>query len=66
MCPASTVVCDLDNLSCTTLCPDKSPESRPILGANNSDDDMCVIDDKDDFLMDRVMSSPGRDDFIKV
>ncbi|KAK9292804.1 hypothetical protein L1049_020784 [Liquidambar formosana] len=55
--PGFTNVCNLSDLSCSTLCPDKLSESRHIWGTNNSDDDMCQIDDKDDFMVGEVKSS---------
>ncbi|CAK9168034.1 unnamed protein product [Ilex paraguariensis] len=44
-------VCNLGTLNFSTVNSEKLSESRYIGGANNSDDDMCQIDDEDDFMV---------------
>ena len=44
-------VCNLGTLNFSTVNSEKLSESRYIGGANNSDDDMCQIDDEDDFIV---------------
>ncbi|XP_057498044.1 mitogen-activated protein kinase kinase kinase NPK1-like isoform X2 [Actinidia eriantha] len=50
-------ICNLGSLSCSTVNFDKLAESRHIWGANNSEDDMCQIDDKDEFVVGREEKS---------
>lgn len=47
--PASIDVCNLGTLNFSTVNSEKLAGSRHEWGENNSDDDMCQIDDKDDF-----------------
>ena len=44
-------ICNLGSLSCSTVNFDKLAGSRHIWGANNSEDDKCQIDDKDEFVV---------------
>lgn len=41
-------VCELGDLSCSNLYPEKLMETGYVWGAKNSNDDMCQIDDRDD------------------
>ncbi|GFY91952.1 NPK1-related protein kinase 3 [Actinidia rufa] len=50
-------ICNLGSLSCSTVNFDKLAGSRHIWGANNSEDDMCQIDDKDEFMVGREKKS---------
>ncbi|KAL9240799.1 hypothetical protein vseg_014977 [Gypsophila vaccaria] len=42
-------ICNLGSVGCSTVYPDNYSGARPFWGTNGSDDDMCVLDDKDDF-----------------
>lgn len=46
-------MCNLDSLSCSRV-HDGNKLENDIWGANNSDGEMCQIDDKDDFMLDEV------------
>ncbi|GFZ02955.1 NPK1-related protein kinase 2 [Actinidia rufa] len=50
-------ICNLGSLSCSTVNFDKLAGSRLVWGANNSEDDMCQIDDKDEFVVGREEKS---------
>ncbi|PSS24926.1 Mitogen-activated protein kinase kinase [Actinidia chinensis var. chinensis] len=50
-------ICNLGSLSCSTVNFDKLAESRHIWGAHNSEDDVCQIDDKDEFVVGREEKS---------
>ncbi|THF95728.1 hypothetical protein TEA_025321 [Camellia sinensis var. sinensis] len=49
--PGSMDICNLGSLSGSTVNFDKFSGSSHIWGANNSEDDMCQIDEKDDFVL---------------
>ncbi|KAL7259511.1 hypothetical protein ACSBR1_005409 [Camellia fascicularis] len=49
--PGSMDICNLGSLSGSTVNFDKFSGSSHIWGANNSEDDMCQIDEKDDFIL---------------
>ncbi|XP_022150775.1 mitogen-activated protein kinase kinase kinase NPK1 [Momordica charantia] len=49
----SSDICNLDSLSCSKVYTGNEQEND-IWGTNNSDDEMCQIDDKDDFMLDEV------------
>ncbi|XAR57224.1 Mitogen-activated protein kinase kinase kinase [Bertholletia excelsa] len=40
-----------NSVRCSTIYPDKFSGSGPVWGSSNFDDDMCQIDDKDDFMV---------------
>nr|AZL94781.1 NPK1-like protein [Colobanthus quitensis] len=42
-------ICNLGDVRCSTVYPDNFYGTRSIWGTNCSDDDMCVLDDKDGF-----------------
>ncbi|KAG6764428.1 hypothetical protein POTOM_031897 [Populus tomentosa] len=44
-------VCEMDNVKSSTVHRDNLSRSRSYWGATNFDDDMCLIDDKDDFAV---------------
>ncbi|XP_057960481.1 mitogen-activated protein kinase kinase kinase NPK1-like isoform X2 [Malania oleifera] len=44
-------ISELRSLGCSTLFPEKYSKFDPICEADNSNDDMCQIDDKDDFTV---------------
>ncbi|RZC52367.1 hypothetical protein C5167_020787 [Papaver somniferum] len=45
-------VCDMRNsVRCSTIYPEKFSETSPFWGTRTSDDDMCVIHDKDDTFL---------------
>lgn len=50
--PGSSDICNLDSLSCSKVYTANKLESD--IWGGNSDDEMCQIDDKDDFMLDEV------------
>ncbi|XP_037494301.1 mitogen-activated protein kinase kinase kinase NPK1 isoform X2 [Jatropha curcas] len=44
-------VCEMGSIRYSTVCPEHIPESGSYWGEVNFDDDMCQIDDKDDFAI---------------
>ncbi|XP_074307166.1 mitogen-activated protein kinase kinase kinase NPK1-like isoform X2 [Silene latifolia] len=44
-------ICNLGSVGCSTVYPENFSGTQPLWGTNCSDDDMCVLDDKDDFSM---------------
>ncbi|KAK9725469.1 hypothetical protein RND81_05G145600 [Saponaria officinalis] len=42
-------ICNLGSVGCSTVYPENFSGTRPMWGTNASDDDMCVLDDKDEF-----------------
>ncbi|XP_038877020.1 mitogen-activated protein kinase kinase kinase NPK1-like isoform X2 [Benincasa hispida] len=50
--PGSSDICNLDSLSCSKVYTANKLESD--IWRGNSDDEMCQIDDKDDFMLDEV------------
>lgn len=59
----------MGSVRCSTVYPDKFSGTSPLWGTYTSDDDMCMIDDKDDFAVSSsAQSSPAMfaDDFSKV
>lgn len=66
--PASIDVCNLGTLNFSTVNSEKLAGSRHEWGENNSDDDMCQIDDKDDFAVgaEAKFNPVMCDDFNKV
>ncbi|KAI3889251.1 hypothetical protein MKW92_052981 [Papaver armeniacum] len=55
-------VCDLDSVRCSTMFNEKFSLSAQNWGANNSDDDMCQLDDKDFDLGGPIKSALLSDD----
>ena len=51
--PGSSDICNLDSLSCSKLYTANKLENDT-WGTNNSDNEMCQIDDNDDFMLDEV------------
>ncbi|XP_057546197.1 mitogen-activated protein kinase kinase kinase NPK1-like [Amaranthus tricolor] len=49
-------LCNMDSVRCSTVYPEKFGTS-PLWGTNTSDDDICMIDDKDDFAADATAQS---------
>lgn len=43
--------CDMGGVRCSTVYPEKFSENPCIWKSSNYDDDMCLIDDKDDLLL---------------
>lgn len=41
----------MGSVRCSTVYPEKFSGTGPIWGADSCDDDMCQIDDKDDFIV---------------
>ncbi|XP_056695963.1 mitogen-activated protein kinase kinase kinase NPK1 isoform X2 [Spinacia oleracea] len=61
-------ICNMGSVRCSTVYPDKFSGTSPLWGTYTSDDDMCMIDDKDDFAVSSsAQSSPAMfaDDFSK-
>ena len=59
-------LCNMDSVRCSTVYPEKFGTS-PLWGTNTSDDDICMIDDKDDFAADATAQSNNSVlDFCKV
>ncbi|XP_021750350.1 mitogen-activated protein kinase kinase kinase NPK1-like isoform X1 [Chenopodium quinoa] len=61
-------ICNMGSVRCSTVYPDKFSGTSPLWGTNTSDDDMCIIDDKDDFAVcPSAQSNPTMlaDDFSK-
>ncbi|CAL5327664.1 unnamed protein product [Camellia sinensis] len=57
-----------NSVRCSTIYPEKFPRSVPHWGFDNCDDDMCQIDDEDDFLIGastKFYSALLSDDFNK-
>ncbi|CAL5375692.1 unnamed protein product [Camellia sinensis] len=57
-----------NSVRCSTIYPEKFPRSVPHWGSDNCDDDMCQIDDEDDFLIGastKFYSALLSDDFNK-
>lgn len=50
-CTSSNNVCNMGSVRCSTVYPEKFSGTGPLWGANSCDDDMCQIDDKDDFIV---------------
>ncbi|XP_031736988.1 mitogen-activated protein kinase kinase kinase NPK1 isoform X3 [Cucumis sativus] len=50
--PGSSDICNLDSLRCSKVYSTNKLESD--MWGRNSDDEMCQIDDKDDFMLDEV------------
>ncbi|XP_059652446.1 mitogen-activated protein kinase kinase kinase NPK1 [Cornus florida] len=48
--PGSVDMCNVGNLSCSGANSMKLSDDRHVWGTNYADDDMCQIDDKDDFM----------------
>ncbi|XP_057956768.1 mitogen-activated protein kinase kinase kinase NPK1 [Malania oleifera] len=44
-------VCDISSVRCSTVYPEKFSGTGSLWGARSCDDDMCQIDDKDDFVV---------------
>lgn len=62
-------VCEMGSVKYSIECPDKLSRSRPYWGEANFDDDMCMIDDKDDFVVGastRFKSTLASSDLNKV
>lgn len=60
-------ICNMGSVRCSTVYPEKFGIS-PLWGTSTSDDDMCIIDDKDDFSV-GASAQPKfsmLDDFSKV
>lgn len=66
----SNNVCNLGTLNFSTVNSEKLTESNNVWGdSTNDDDDMCQIDDKDDFILGgeaKLSSNLVPDDFNKV
>lgn len=61
-------ICNMGSVRCSTVYPDKFSGTSPLWGTSTSDDDMCIIDDKDDFAVGAsAKSNPAMlaDDFNK-
>lgn len=59
----------MGSVRCSTVYPDKFSGITPLWGTNTSDDDMCMLDDKDDFALSASATSNSMmpaDDFCKV
>ncbi|KAJ9700258.1 hypothetical protein PVL29_005872 [Vitis rotundifolia] len=50
-CTSSNNVCNMGSVRCSTVYPEKFSGTGPLWGTNSCDDDMCQIDDKDDFIV---------------
>jgi mitogen-activated protein kinase kinase kinase len=62
-------VCEMGSVKSSIIYPDKLSISRSYWGAANFDDDMCLIDDKDDFVVGastRFKSTVASSDLNKV
>lgn len=62
-------ICNMGSVRCSTIYPDKFSGTSPLWGTHASDDDMCMIDDNDDFAVSAsAQPSPVMlaDDFSKV
>ncbi|KAL2922541.1 Mitogen-activated protein kinase kinase kinase NPK1 [Bienertia sinuspersici] len=44
-------ICNMDSVGCSTVYPDKFNGISPLWGTHTSNDDMCMIDDNDDFAV---------------
>ncbi|XP_057249673.1 mitogen-activated protein kinase kinase kinase NPK1 isoform X1 [Beta vulgaris subsp. vulgaris] len=61
-------ICNMGSVRCSTVYPDKFSGITPLWGTNTSDDDMCMLDDKDDFALSASATSNSMmpaDDFCK-
>ncbi|KAF8388041.1 hypothetical protein HHK36_026707 [Tetracentron sinense] len=59
---------DMGSVRCSTIYPEKFSETRSYWGTSNREDDMCQIDDKDDFVVGgsvKFKSALTSDDFNK-
>ncbi|KAF8392436.1 hypothetical protein HHK36_022778 [Tetracentron sinense] len=68
ICTGLKDVCAMGSVRCSTIYPEKFSEAGPFWGTSNNDDDMCQIDDKDDFVVGgsvKLKSVLKSDDFNK-